>query len=134
MIENLQNEHNQAKGDKLCVNIRSWRAKNSPKHSSKYFKDRIWKIKQYLNYILMIINQNILAIQWTFLNLQKKYEFLCQVHFHIDCPITSTSTLTLHKTKIEQMNPNEQCLHFLHTDISQTVEKKFLSQKMFSFC
>ena len=41
MIENLQNEHNQAKGDKLCVNIRSWRAKNSPKHSSKYFKDNM---------------------------------------------------------------------------------------------
>ena len=72
MIENLQNEHKQAKGAKLCVNIRSWRAKNSPKHSSKYLKDRIWKIKQYLNYILMIINQNILAILWTFLNLQKK--------------------------------------------------------------
>ena len=27
MIENLQNEHKQAKGAKLCVNIRSWRAK-----------------------------------------------------------------------------------------------------------
>ena len=41
MIENLQNEHKQAKGAKLCVNIRSWRAKNSPKLSSKYLKDRI---------------------------------------------------------------------------------------------
>ena len=38
MIENLQNEHKQAKGAKPCVNIRSWRAKNSPKHSSKYYK------------------------------------------------------------------------------------------------
>ena len=37
-------------------------AKNLPKHFSEYLKDRIWKIKQYLNYILMIINQNILAI------------------------------------------------------------------------
>ena len=40
--------------------------------SSKYLKDRICKIKQYLNYILMIINQNILAILRTSLNLQKK--------------------------------------------------------------
>ena len=28
MIENLQNEHNQAKCAKLYVNIRSWRAEN----------------------------------------------------------------------------------------------------------
>ena len=41
MIENLQNEHKQAKAAKLCVNIRSWRAKNSLKHSLKYLKDRI---------------------------------------------------------------------------------------------
>ena len=77
MIENLQDElyqleSKQAKDAKLRANIRSWRAKNAPKLSSKYLKDRIWKIKQYLNYILMIINQNILAILWTFLNLQKK--------------------------------------------------------------
>ena len=66
----------------------------------------IWKIKQHLNYILMIINQNILPILWTFLNLKKKKnETLHQVHFHIDCPITFTSTLTLHETKIRQMNP-----------------------------
>ena len=50
---------------------RSWRAKNSSKFSSKYLKDRIWKIKRYLNYILVIINQNILAVLRTFLNLQK---------------------------------------------------------------
>ena len=67
MIENLQDEFYQlekkrAKGAKLCANIRGWRAKNDPKLSSKYLKDRICKIKQYLNYILMIINQNILAI------------------------------------------------------------------------
>ena len=41
MIENLQNEHYQAKGAKLCVNIRSWSAKNSPKRSLKHLKDRI---------------------------------------------------------------------------------------------
>ena len=40
--------------------------------SSKYLKDRTCKIKQYLNYILTIINQNILAILRTFLNLTKK--------------------------------------------------------------
>ena len=40
--------------------------------SSKYLKDRTCKIKQYLNYILTIINQNILAILRTFLNLKKK--------------------------------------------------------------
>ena len=77
MIENLQYdlyqlENKQAKHAKLCANIRSWRTKNAPKLSSKYLKDRICKIKQYLNYILMIINQNILAILRTFLNLKKK--------------------------------------------------------------
>ena len=36
-------------------------------------KDRILKIKLYVNYILMIINRNILAILRTFLNLQKKF-------------------------------------------------------------
>ena len=78
MIENFQDElfqleNKQAKGAKLRGNIRSWRAKNAQKPSSKYLKlkDRIWKIKQYLNYILMIINQNILAILRKFLNLQK---------------------------------------------------------------
>ena len=75
MIENLQDEiyqleNEQAKSTKLRANIRSWRAKNAPKLSSKYLKDRICKIKQYLNYILMIINQNILANLRTFLNLQ----------------------------------------------------------------
>ena len=46
MIENLQNklyqlENKQAKGTKLRANIRSWRAKNAEKLSSKYLKDRI---------------------------------------------------------------------------------------------
>ena len=63
MIENLQDElyqleNKQAKGAKFRANIRSWRAKNALKLSSKYLKDRICKIKQNLNYILMIINQN----------------------------------------------------------------------------
>ena len=44
--KNLQNElyqleNKQAKGAKLRANIRSWRAKNAPKLSSKYLKDRI---------------------------------------------------------------------------------------------
>ena len=34
----------------------SWRAKNAPKLSSEYLKDRICKFQQYLNYILMIID------------------------------------------------------------------------------
>ena len=77
MIENLQDElyqlqNKQAKGAKRRANIRSWTAKNAPKFSSKYLKDRICKIKQYLNYILVIINQNILAILRKFLNLKKK--------------------------------------------------------------
>ena len=46
MIENLRNElyqleNKQAKGGKLLGNIRSWRAKNAPKLSSKYLKDSI---------------------------------------------------------------------------------------------
>ena len=46
MIKNLQNElhqieNKQAKGVKLFANIRIWRAKNAPKLSSKYVKDRI---------------------------------------------------------------------------------------------
>ena len=77
MIENLQDElyqlqNKQAKGAKRRANIRSWTAKNAPKFSSKYLKDRICKIKQYLNYILVIINRNILAILRKFLNLKKK--------------------------------------------------------------
>ena len=77
MIENLQNElyqleNKQAKGAKLRANIKKWRVKNAAKLSSKYLNDRISKIKQYLNYILMIINQNTLAVLRTFSNLLKK--------------------------------------------------------------
>ena len=79
MIENLQDEfyeleNKQAKGAKLRTNIR-WKleGKNAQKPFSKYLKDRICKIKQYLNYILMVVNQNILAILRTFLNLQKNF-------------------------------------------------------------
>ena len=46
----------------------SRRAKDFQKYYSKYLKDRIYKIKQYLNYILMIINENILAILKKFSN------------------------------------------------------------------
>ena len=46
MIENLQNElyqleNKQVKDAKLRANIRSSRAKDAPKLSLKYFKDRI---------------------------------------------------------------------------------------------
>ena len=83
MIENLQDElyqleNKQAKGAKLRANIRDWRTKNVPKLSSKYLKDRICKIKQYLNYILMIISQNIQAILRTFLNLKKNEKLFVQ--------------------------------------------------------
>ena len=77
MIENLQDElyqleNKQAKDAKLPANIRSWMAKNAPKIPSQYLKGKIFKFKQFLNYILMIINQNILAILTTFLNPQNK--------------------------------------------------------------
>ena len=52
--------------------VRSCRAKNAPKLSSINLKYRICKMKQYLIYILMIKNLNILAILRTFLNLTKK--------------------------------------------------------------
>ena len=46
MIENLQDElyqleNKQTKGAKLRANMRSWRAKNASKLSSKYLKERI---------------------------------------------------------------------------------------------
>ena len=77
MIENLQDElyqleNKQAKGAKLRASIRSSRAENAPKLSSKYLKDRICKIKQCLNYILIIKTQKILVILRIFLNLEKK--------------------------------------------------------------
>ena len=61
----------------------SWRLKNVQKRSLKYLKDRICESKQYLNYILKIINQNILAILRTFSNLQKKNKknFTLKRHF-----------------------------------------------------
>ena len=36
----------------------NWGTKNALKLFSKHLKDSIWNIKQYLNYIVMIINQN----------------------------------------------------------------------------
>ena len=78
MIETLQDEiyqlgNNQAKGAKLRSYIR-WEleGENVQRYFSKYFKERICKIKQYLNYMLIIMNQNVLLILRTFSNLQKK--------------------------------------------------------------
>ena len=77
MIESLldelyQLENEQKKGVNFVLTLcRRWRGENAPKFSSQYLKDRICRIKQYLNYVLMIINQNILGILRTFLNLQK---------------------------------------------------------------
>ena len=88
-MKNLQDElyqleNKQAKSSKLSANIGSWRSKNAPKFSSSYLKDRIYKIKQWLNYILIIINQNILAVLGTFLNLEQKQKWktLHQANFH----------------------------------------------------
>ena len=56
---------------------RSLRVKNALKLFSKYLEEGMCKIKQYLKYILMIINQNILATLLTLSNLQKNlYEKL----------------------------------------------------------
>ena len=53
----------------------SWRVKNAPKLFSKCLNKRICKIKQYLNYIMMIVNEKIVAILRTFSNLEKN---LCE--------------------------------------------------------
>ena len=78
MIENLQDEiyrleNKQAKWAKLMLTLETGGWKLLP---SKCLKDRICKIKQYLNYILTIINRNILAILRTFLTLKKTYQKL----------------------------------------------------------
>ena len=51
----------------------SLRVKNALKLFSKYLKEGICKIKQYLKHMLMIINQNILATLLTFSNMQKNF-------------------------------------------------------------
>ena len=64
----------------------SLRVKNALKPFSKYLKEGICKIKQYLKYILMIINQNFLATLLTFSNLQKKlWKTLFQRHKFQNC-------------------------------------------------
>ena len=79
MIENLQDdlyllENKQEKGAKLRANIR-WELEGE-KCSKTFFKvlERQNLQSQYLNYTLMIINQNILAILRTFSKLKKNYE------------------------------------------------------------
>ena len=63
MIENVQDDFYQLENKQVLNSVLtsdgSWRAKNTQKPFSKYLKDRICKTKQYLNYILMIMNQNI---------------------------------------------------------------------------
>ena len=82
MIENLQDklyqmEKRQVKGAKLVLTSdENWRAKNAQKRFSKYLKDIVCKIKQYLDYIVLIINQNILDVLRTFPNLQKYFKNL----------------------------------------------------------
>ena len=53
--------------------------------SSMYLKDRICRIKQYLNYILMIVNQDILAILRT-LNLKKKKKKIMKISTPSELP------------------------------------------------
>ena len=66
MIKNLQDELLNYKKDKkkmlnfVLTAVGSWRLKNARKPFSNNLKDRICKIKEYLNYIMMITNQNIL--------------------------------------------------------------------------
>ena len=48
-------------------------AKNALKNFSNYFKDIIFKMNKYPNYILMVINQNFLATLLTFSNLETIY-------------------------------------------------------------
>ena len=95
MFENCQDklyllENKQANNQKSLIFVlalgRSWKPKNAPKLSSKCLKFRTCKIKQYLNYILMIINQNILPILGTFLNLQiNLWKTLQQANFLCYC-------------------------------------------------
>ena len=60
MIENLQDELYQLENKQpkllnfVLISNGSQRAKNAQKSCSKYLKDRICKIKQYLNYIVVI--------------------------------------------------------------------------------
>ena len=76
--------------------------KNDPKRSSKYLKGRICTIKQYLNYVMMVINQKILAILRTFLNWQKK---LWKPLHQANSSATTTEFLTnIPKISNEQFN------------------------------
>ena len=67
MIENLQNELYQLE-NKQAKGAKHYTATGTSKRFSECLKNRICKFKQHLNYIVMIINQNILR---TFLKLQK---------------------------------------------------------------
>ena len=120
---------------------RSWRAKNTPNIFSKYLKYRTCTIS--LNYILRIINQNILALLRTFLDPQKNYrkiytkqtytaattEFLsnifnrkkksnehfnlCEVEISLDEIITSINSETNNKSPVNDNLTGEFYKHFL---------------------
>ena len=89
MIENLQDElyqleNKQGKGAKLRANNRyELEGEKCSKTLFKVLERQNMQIKQYLNHILMIIKQNILAILRTILNLQKNlWKTLHQANFH----------------------------------------------------
>ena len=63
-----QFENKEAKSAKLRAKIK-WELEGE-KSSKTFFKVGVCKIKQYVNYIFMIINQNFLATLLTFSNLQ----------------------------------------------------------------
>ena len=44
---------------------------------------------------------------------------------------SSKEPVTLHKTKVKQMNPCGWCLNFQHTDICQTFKRNFFHKKCF---
>ena len=86
VIENLQSElyqleNKQAKGANFVATLEA-EGEKCPKTFFEVLERQNMRNQQYLNYMLMIINQNILAILRTFLNLQKNYETLHLVNFH----------------------------------------------------
>ena len=57
----------------MLISDWNWSAKNAPKPFLKCLKDRIRKIKQYLDYILMLINQNTLSNPKDIIKSAKKF-------------------------------------------------------------
>ena len=96
----------------MLILDRSKRTKNTPTLESTWKTGRMCEIKQYLNYILTIINQNILATLKTFLNLQKKsFEKLHSKQ-------TSTAATIKFLSKIPNINNISIIIYLCETEIS----------------